>query len=462
MYGVIVVFNNEKEYEDCPEEYKQYIKDNRLIVRGAVDEELLKFLGKFRYNIWDKEAKVSDSGKTIEQVYSEKKNIVLLSHRLFYSGCLLKTIKIEKKDAGNVNTVSYNIFFERTSFAAVYTLNKFTPHKYLEDNKFFETLNEDDKAAYKFYEALKESDGENLEAINKYLSHTITAVQIGISGMFETSDGYIILPKRDTKEYDSNQYYPSVNGNAEIDDPNVDLYENSVSEDCPTVYLDGSRIDFLGEINREAYAELKVFTYQSGWDCLGISICGNANKEADYTTYDDPERRMQLNVIFKQSVEVDKSLKDIRELQKEAVEKYEAKSIEGLYFKVYKNGWARFGHFIQYLGKAISEIKGIVTTGVSLALFLVLLFNKGSIGGPVEIASQFLSLFIFVISLGKLGFSIYEFFKNRKGTKTYFAVKGENAEKKIEKIVEKRFKGSNKIHPVTYVSLLLMLRSKNK
>ena len=264
-------------------------------------------------------------------VYKDKKNIVLLSHRLFYSGCLLKTIKIEKKDAGNVDTVSYSIFFERTSFAAVYTLNKYTPHKYIEGNKFFETLSADDKVAYKFYEALQESDGENLDAINEYLSHTITAVQIGISGMFETSDGYIILPKRDFKEYDSNQYYPSVNGNAEIDDSNVDLYENSVSEDCPTVYLDGSRIDFLGEINREAYAELKIFTYQSGWDCLGISICGNANKEADYKTYDDPERRMQLNIIFKQSVEVDKSLKDIRELQKEAVEKYEAKSLEGLF-----------------------------------------------------------------------------------------------------------------------------------
>ena len=462
MYGVIIVFNNESEYRDCPEEYKQYIKNNRLVVRGAIDEELLKFLRQYRYNIWDKEAKVSNSGKTIEEVYQDKKNIVLLSHRLFYSGCLLKAIRIEKKDAGNVNTVSYNIFFERTSFAAVYTLNKYTPHKYIEGNKFYETLNKDDEVAQKFYQALSESDDENLEAINNYLSHTISGVQIGISGMFETSDGYIILPKRDFKEYDSNQYYPSVNGNAEIDDPNVDLYENSVSEDCPTVYLDGSRIDFLGEINREAYAELKLSTSQSGWDCLGICICGNANTNADYKTYDDPERRMQLNIIYKQSVEVDKTLKDIRELQKEAVEKYEAKYLEGLYFKVYQSGWRRLGNIIQYLGKAISEIKGIVTTGVSLALFLVLLFNKGSIGGPVEIASQFLSLFVFIISLVKLGYSVFEFFKNRRGTKTYFAVKGENAEKKIKKIVDKRFKGSNKLHPVTYVSLLLMLRSKNK
>ena len=62
MYGVTIVFNNEKEYEGCPKEYKQYIKDKRLVVRGTVDEELLKFLGKYRYNVWDKEAKVSDSG----------------------------------------------------------------------------------------------------------------------------------------------------------------------------------------------------------------------------------------------------------------------------------------------------------------------------------------------------------------------------------------------------------------
>ena len=463
MYGVTVVFNNENEYKECPEEYKPYIKDNKLAVRGAVDEALLEFLRKYRYNIWDKEARVSDSGKTIEEVYKDKKNIVLLSHRLFYSGCLLKAIKIEKKDAGNVNTVSYNVFFERTSFAAVYSLNKFTPHKYLEGNKFYESLEEDDKVAYKFYKDLEESNGENLEAINEYLKNTISGVQMGISGMFETKDGYIILPKRDAKEYDSNQYYPSVNGNAEIDDPNVDLYEDSVSEDCPTVYLNDSRIDFLGEINREAYAELKISTSQSGWDCLGIAICGNANKEkVNYQTYDDPERRMQLNIVYKQSVEVNKSLKDIRKLQKEAVEKYEAKYLEGLYFKVYKSAWHRLGYLIQYLGKAVSEIKGIVTTGVSLALFLVLLFNRGSIGGPVEVVSQFLSLFVFIISLVKLGLSIFEFFKNRVGTKTYFAVKGINAEKKIEKIVDKRFKGSNKLHPVTYVSLLLMLRSKNK
>ncbi len=486
MYSVTIVFNNKNEFKKLDERYKKKIINNKLVIEGPLEEDLYNKLKEHTYTVWNDEIKVSKvpgSGETIEEVYKNKKNIKI--PRLFYSGCLLKTLKIENKTGGNVNVQSYNIFFERTSFAAVYSLNTFVKHTFIKDNKFYEYLKQDDELACKFRSELEKSNTENKDIINKYLENTISAVQIGVSGMFETSDGYIVLTNRAKGEYDADEFYPSVNGNAEIDDPNVDLYEDSVSEDCPTVRLDGSRIDFLGEINREAYAELKVDLSQSGWDCLGISICGTADNNIDYLNLKQDnkqkdkqnnkiERRMQLNVIFKQSLGVDKTLADVRELREKAVEKYETKSIEGIRFNVYDNWWFRTWRLIVFLGKAISEIKGIVSSAISLVLFLVLLFNKGDIGGTTEIVSRILSGIVFAISIGNVGVSVYKTWKNNRWTKSYFVVKGQKTNNKINKILEKKFPPlvygiadgkktiiKTKFHPVTYISLKLMLEDKN-
>lgn len=61
--------------------------------------------------------------------------------------------------------------------------------------------------------------------------------------------------------------YPSVNGQSEIYDFNVEFYNESVYEDLPTLLAEErTRLDYNKELDRESYAELHIKSFVEEWE----------------------------------------------------------------------------------------------------------------------------------------------------------------------------------------------------
>ena len=136
---------------------------------------------------------------------------------------------------------------------------------------------------------------------------------------------------RASKNIDDGALYPSVNGNAEVYDENVQFYNNSVYEDLPTVYLHKKRSDLLGEIAREAYGELNMPSEKESWSCYGMIISGNLPKVGQEKS---GSRRCHFNVLFEN--EVDETLSDIKNRYGKASEAFENKNFAAVVVKYYK------------------------------------------------------------------------------------------------------------------------------
>lgn len=208
------------------------------------------------------------------------------------------------------------------------------------------------------------------EAVNQYLKKCINVNQIGVSANIVTNDGLVLLGQRSRGNIDDGQLYPGVNGNSEVADRNVSFYSLSAYEDYPTIRLDSDRIDFFGEIGREAYAELNLNLPKQEWLCCGIIISGNISGEAtDSAYYQETHRRLHFNIIFEHHA--DKSFQEIEALSKKATEAFETKRYLGIRVECEKSRWK---HFLNSIRKGVISIvshKDFIEAAVAIVVFLL-------------------------------------------------------------------------------------------
>ena len=276
-------------------------------------------------------------GISIRDVYRQQKNLELIRGSVFYSGVLLmpRELKLQTDSYENDKIESLLIHFERSTYGTVCAMDmNLTEHPFLIGNikaKIVEMLCHDDEAKKRLEKETRigADAGCMVRALNKYLSSCFNVNQIGVSGNIITHEGMLLLGQRRKSNIDAGKLYPGVNGNAEVADRDVSFYSQSVYEDSPTIHLEDDRIDFFGEIGREAYAEAKLDLSRQEWICRGVVISGNMPKgSVCREEYCESFRRLHFNLIFEHNV--DKTLQEIAGLGKRAAEAFETMCYRGI------------------------------------------------------------------------------------------------------------------------------------
>lgn len=446
---------------------KPYIgmKDGLFVIKGCPDDETIRFLSAFRFrkhrgHIW----KISPDGVSINDVYGHPESIVLANGSVFYSGALLKVTRIERiaNRYENYDTECVCLHFERSSYVTVFALdNDLTDHPVLSRcHTLRDLFDADDRCKARMIQELKKADaqkpsdpfGSTLEIVNAYLAACFNVNQIGVSSVVSTADNMMIFGKRTSNSIDADKLYPSVNGNAEISDANVSFYRYSVFEDVPSILLDDLRIDFLEEVCRECYAELKVPMAKQELHCLGVILSGNSPKEPGAA------RRCHFNILYE--YETPQDLRDIQEMSKSANESFENKQLLGLRVSSYKST----GSFV--IEKVLAFLKWLVNNKDLLESCAMIVAAVGlllvSRHLEEDSTSYYLSLGIaFFIILAKLLSWIPSFaswikgLKDRKQKTVFLSKPHAVLEKKINAFFEN--KG---FHPATYAITLLYIEKK--
>lgn len=296
-----------------------------------------------------------EHGLHIKDVYAKRSNISLLKGEVYYSGVLPKPVSIEELEDlhENKGITSLEIGFELSTFATVLALDSNFLSRPLLDAKSREAMQamllDDERAKVRLCpERCWTNTEEALEAVNAYLGETCNVNQIGVSADVISKDSLLITGLRAGRNIDSGMVYPGVNGNVEIADTAVSFYRTSVYEDLPSIHLDEHRVDFLGEIGREAYAELRLESNDRDWNCIGLSLSGSIPTQTpeiiqtvDATRVQSvPEsRRMHFNILFEQTVELD--FLEINKRRKKAAEKFESAEIRGIRYIFYESRMER-------------------------------------------------------------------------------------------------------------------------
>ena len=457
-----------------------------LIIHGCPTQAVLKHLRRYRYsrneengNAW-KALPEGKDGVTVENIYSEKKNISLIGKSEFYSGVVLRALGIEEKDSWHTNEgkdiTTMSICYERSTFATVYALdNNYTNHPIIKNDKkkIVEFFFEDDRIKYESLKKHEEPGSKGrknlISAINQYLKASFGVNQIGVSGSIISSDGFLVFTERGKKAVDSRKLYPSVNGNAEIADKKVSFYADSVQVDLPTLCIDSTYNSFGNELCREAAAELNLSLNDNLLKCNGIVISGilpenpeNLKINEEYPdNYPDKFRRLHINVLFTQEVDLD--FKKIQAVQSKAVEKYEVNRLYGLSVKKYKN------HLDFIINGFLFCLKWILKSRLFITnVFTIMLFSMSSPGSPLEdLKNCFSFCFAILIALAtaidvcswiKKQYKRYEYtFISRIIGNKKTNEKINKALEKIQKRLAKKEKRLPEYFPITYVALKLHL-----
>ncbi len=290
-------------------------------------------------------------GLSIRDIYKKRENMILLKGHTFYSGALLRILHIddEVRSYGNDTVAPLQFLFERSSYGTVYTLdNNYINHPLLHTSrdKLIEMYRKDDACRRRLLEKTKSvgSKADYITAVNDYLKESMNVNQMGVTGNVITEDGFLLIGERESTSIDAGEIYPSVNGNAEVVDENVRFYKLYANEDYPTINLKDTRIDFYGELNREAQAELSISTRLDAWHCYGFTISGNVPKAESGGEYPFTKRRMHFNILCEQVC--NDSFEELVEKQKNATEAFENRMLKGLQLDCYPNSramlWEKF------------------------------------------------------------------------------------------------------------------------
>lgn len=452
----------------CKETAEWDDKTGVLTIHGCPTEKIDDVLSSFRFCKGKGKDKIfisdPDGDLTISEIYGKTENITLTNGTVFYSGTLIKPTEIicpENRYEDN-HVKSVIIEFEKTTYATVFSLdNDFTGHPLLKDCRkhLVSLLRQDDCEKDKLIDKL-EAQGlepkERLRAVNEYLSKCINPNQIGVTGNILTKDNVLIMGHRGSNTIDSGSLYPGVNGNAEIADPNVAFYKKSMYEDYPTVYLENHRIDFLGEISRETYAELKLELKREEWECCGIVLSGSRPPEdSGDEEYGCKRRRLHFNIIFQQSV--DKTFWEIEQSSKKATENFESNYFIGLRVRCYKNQLNAFIEKTISLFKMISEQNDTLESVLLLLMFGVAFFTKQAFSDALWYT--ILTMVLAIIIVFSAAFDAVEFFKHlghklkrSKEIRIYQRMSFNEANDKILKGLE-----GYSYHPATFAALKLFV-----
>ena len=429
-------------------------KEGTVLLHGCPCLDLIERFKDYRFinnnGVWQ----ISDRGIAFSDIYGDKSNIKLLVGKVFYSGVLLRPLEINKQKYNYENNgiSNYQIIYERSSFATVCAFDdNYIDHPLLEKSrrnleKFFAYDDECKFRLFKFLSAKDVDEEEILSHVNEYIKCSYNVNQIGVSGNIKTSKKEILFGLRASKNIDDGALYPSVNGNAEVYDEDVQFYNNSVYEDLPTVDITKKRSDLLGEIAREAYGELNMVSTKESWSCHGMIISGNLPQlsQSKHTN-----RRCHFNVLFEN--EIDETLEEIQSRYQKASESFENKTFAAIIIKYYKNRFhSFFGGLIGFL-QTILQSKDFAE---SVLLLCVAFISIRSITFSFENISSLLSLvFAGIISLTTVVKAIQytaKILRNAKNTKKiriYGSMPYDSLCHKISKAMKMKY------HPAAYASL---------
>lgn len=371
LYELLRPFDEEKEILK-----EEALENNNkcLLLCGCPTLQMCDILEKYRYTLKDNIWHIDEHGISLKDIYADKKNIVLLCGNVFYSGVLIKPLKIVHPEERfeNYKMKNVSIEFERTTFASVCAFDEVhIMHPLLKDSvqNLSRLFYYDDQCKLTLNQMLsnKESYSEDYvwDCVNQYLQNCLNINQIGVSASIVTKDNRLLLGLRKSKNIDEGCLYPGVNGNAEIKDDNVAFYTYSVYEDDPKIQLESRRIDFTGEISREAYAEIKLDC--NNWLCCGFILSGQLPTYSTVTPiYSQKRRRMHFNILFEKNCE--QTHEEIEINKNKATESFETGDFLGLQIHCYKN-------FFDWMIKSVvSLLNGIINNKdfiESIALILI-------------------------------------------------------------------------------------------
>lgn len=442
---------------DCTVSYSNGV----LQLWGCPTEELLRIFRKYQFKkkrnkLWT----VSDSGgKTIDDIYRESENITLGGSHVFYSGTLLRPIRLEinKNLYENYKTDTITIFFEQTSYATVFALdNIFTAHPVLQAcrHNLTEMFLADDRAKRNLYYGLKECDKQGtgidskLTVINAYLSECFNVNQIGVSANIITKDGLLLMGERNHGAIDDGCLYPGVNGNAEIADRNVPFYQYAIQEDYPAIVLSEQNIRFGGEIQREASEELQIDSDAKEYKCGCIIISGNTPPKSDIINYQ--KRRLHFNILFEHKSKL--VFEELEQNGRMANEAYENKRFIGFQIKTFKSQADRFWQGLISSFQLISENTDFCESILLLILsFLGILQGRDIPLGIWDFISIVLSVFVLIGSAIKIKQWIQKKNRRSKQCTRFFVIAGDSYETMNQRIRKAVAKYS--YHPVARAAL---------
>lgn len=182
---------------------------------------------------------------------------------------------------------------------------------------------------------------------------------MSIAGNIETNDGYVIVAQRGKNVENAMTYSCSVNGVAEVNNKHVELYQDSVLVDKPTIDVSDDVFTFEGEFNRETIAELGI-TEKLSWNYMGVGLFNIPNLEKD-------EKRISVVFDVIGFTRIFHSLNQMRQFQETAVEKNENSKLIGYQLKAYKNQTA-------YLKARLVDFMRFFLNKKGLLLILVVAF----------------------------------------------------------------------------------------
>ena len=431
-----------------------------ILLHGCPCAELLERLKPYRFinnnGVWQ----ISDNGISLLDIYANKANIKLLVGKVFYSGVLLKALEITKQKYNfeNNGVSNYQLMYERSSFATVCAFDEnYVGHPLLRESrqKLDAFFRYDDGCKLRLFEKLsaKNLDDEQILAyVNEYIRCSYNVNQIGVSSNIKTSKKELLFGLRAAKNIDAGLLYPSVNGNAEVYDEDVQFYNNSVYEDLPTISLHNKRSDLLDEIAREAYGELNMTSVKESWSCYGMIISGNL-PQSDQSI--GSTRRCHFNVLFENTV--DETLDDIKNRYRKASEAFENKNFAAIIIKYYKTRFhGLLGGIVSFLQRLLQG-KDFVE---SILLLLISFISIKQIDLSLENISSLLSLvfasIILLTTIVKVAQHTLKMFRNAKNTKKiciYGSMSYDALCRKLSKVMKIKY------HPAAYASLKMHIEN---
>ena len=450
----------------CKETADWDMKNKILTIHGCPTDAVLEVLSPLHFTKGKKHVWISDPAgdKTLKDIYSETENITLTNGKVFYSGTLIKPTHLShphtRYEDNGVSSVI--IEFEKTTYATVFALdNNFTRHPLLKKCKkaIVSLLQQDDKEKSILIDRLETSgisDQDRFAAVNEYLGKCFNPNQIGVSGNIVTSDNVLLFTHRGADTIDCGSIYPGVNGNAEIADENVSFYKKSMYEDYPTIYLEKYRMDFLGEINRETYAELNLDLKEEDWSCCGVFISGTRPPEATGDEeYGAKRRRLHFNILFEQNIE--KSFWEIDQKRQHATEKFESDSLMGLKIRCHNNPVTAFFSQLLSAFRKISQLSDTWESVLLLLMFGLALFGQQTSSDPrwYTVITIVLAVIIVVATIFDAVEAITKFYHLLKRSKKLFFYKNMTLQEKNKKISS--IMNNYSYHPITYAALELFV-----
>lgn len=452
---------------DMDKRYLELTEDGTVKLHGCPTEKTLAFLRGLRYSEIEAGHFRSDANgeESIESIYANTKNIIFINGANFYSGVLPRVLFIEEKERwhSNKGITSLYLYYERSTYATVFSLDRdYTSHPLLRGvrDAIIEFFRYDDEQKLKYLDKpTGEGDldrGALIASVNEYLAHSYNVNQIVVSGNIITSDGILIVCERGKDEIDAGKLYPSVNGNVEIADRDVEFYTDSAYVDFPTIELSRLQNGFSGELCRETEAELNISLSNNLWHCTGIALLGTMPKresEPSPTQYPNARRRMHFSILYEQRVSL--SFEDITKAQKSAVERHETRRILGLSLSVYKSPLDFFKKSVYNVLSAISRWKLVITSIFTLAIFFSIRSPKTLLEDMSKAASAVFAALVVIIALldirKKLSKLLYRRSHVRRLRISAMA-EHERISEKLDRFLTPYLKGKEH-YPITYLAL---------